>query len=109
MFESSTFITMNILKQYIRTTNQPARSLRKGRSRDLLYRRDQKLAVRFYFHISICSKSYNETLALLHDEFDLSEKVIITRLRTNQNTLDELFAIAPKAADLRKRYSYFRF
>lgn len=100
---------MSVLKGYIRTASRLSMAPNKGRSRDLLLRRDQKLAVRFYYHISICNKSYFETLECLHEEFDLSEKVIIGRLRANHKILDELFGSTPKAADLRKRYSYFCF
>ena len=100
---------MNILKQYIRTTNQPARSLRKGRSRDLLFRRDQKIAVRFYYHAHIAGKNYRDILEHLQDEFDLSEKAIITRLRINPDALDALFKDRPRASELRKRYPYWCF
>lgn len=101
---------MNKLKQY--TTSQTAiesRASQKGRSQDLLRRRDQKLATRFYYFTSICGLEYRQTIDHLYEEFDISEKAIVTRLRTSQQFLNELFNQQPPLHLLRKKYPYLVF
>ncbi len=100
---------MNVLKEYTRSAQQVRRCTRKGRSAHLLRRRDEKLATRFYFHAHILGKTYTDIMENLQDEFDLSEKAIITSLRANQEVLDELFKNTPRASELRKRYPYWCF
>ena len=100
---------MNVLKEYTRSAAQVRRCSRRGRSQHLLRRRDEKIAVRFYYHAHLHGKTYADIIENLQDEFDLSEKAITTSLRANQSILDELFKNTPRASELRKRYSYFRF
>ncbi len=109
MSKNSNFMDMSELKTYTRVGCPPAHYTRKGRSHELLRRRDEKLAVRFYYHAHILGGSYSDILQRLQEEFDLSEKTVMASLRANQKVLNQLFATRPKASELRKRYPYWCF
>lgn len=80
---------------------------RKGRSVELLARRDEKLALRFYYYAHIKGENYEGTINVLVSEFDICERVVIDRLKANQLILDELFRKKPPAAQLKRRLPHF--
>lgn len=79
---------------------------RKGRSSELITRRDNKLAARFYFYCEIKKISYADTITRLSQEFDIAEKVVLDRLRINQEELDRVFNERPNPAKLRKEIPF---
>ncbi|MEJ5316770.1 hypothetical protein [Tenuifilum osseticum] len=94
------------LQKYF-SSKQNTRTGQKGRNPDLLQRRDQKLAYRFYYHAQLRGLSYSDTLKVLSEEFDLCERVVVDRLRANQQLVDELFASRPTATRLRRAYPFY--
>lgn len=96
---------MKGLQQYF-VDNKRVNGGRKGRSLELLSRRDLKLAYRFYYYCQIRKEPYESTISLLELEFDIRERVIIDRLRCNQETLDKLFQERPNTSILRKEIPY---
>lgn len=80
---------------------------RKGRSEELLARRDEKLATRFYFYAHLKGLNYETTISSLVEEFDVCERVVIDRLKANQEILDELFAEKPNTTKLRRKIPHF--
>lgn len=76
--------------------------LRKGRSSELIQKRDNELAARFYFYCEIKRISYADTIARLGTEFYISEKVVLDRLRINQEEVDKLFNDKPVVSRLKK-------
>ncbi len=94
------------LQDYFQTKQQPARR-KKGRNEELLQRRDNKLAMRFYYYAHIQQMSYRDTIKALMLEFDICERVVLDRLRANQDYLDSLFSEQPAISKLQKAVPYF--
>lgn len=86
---------------------EPTRPKRRGRSRELLAQRDEKLAARFFYYSQIKKLNYEDTINALVNEFDICERVVIDRLRANQGILDELFAEKPPVAKLKRKIPHF--
>lgn len=86
---------------------QPQRNKRKGRSQELLAQRDEKLAVRFYYYAQIKGENYESTISALVGEFDICDRVVIDRLKANQEILDELFNTKPPTAQLKRKIPHF--
>lgn len=81
--------------------------IRRGRSVELLSRRDEKLAARFYYYSNLRKFNFESTINNLHLEFDLAERVIIDRLKSNQEHLDKFFKDKPSAIELKRKFPYF--
>lgn len=92
---------MNQLKAYCERPPK-AKEIKKGRNIDLLKNRDRKLAARFYYWAGIKNLRYSETIDKLVEEFDITEKVVIERLRLNQEYIDRLFADKPSSNNLKR-------
>ena len=86
---------------------QPGKRGRKGRSQELLAQRDEKLAIRFYYYAHIKGENYEGTINSLVIEFDICERVVIDRLKANQEILDELFSNKPPTAQLKRKIPHF--
>lgn len=82
-------------------------SIRRGRNTELIQRRDDKLAARFYYYSQIKRFKYLVIFFYLSQEFDLRERVIMDRLKANQPKLDILFEEKPSINELKKRFPYF--
>lgn len=96
---------MNELHNYFQ--QKPKAPMRKGRSKELLASRDEKLAARFFYYSYIKKISYKDTINSLVVEFDICERVVIERLKANQAILDELFAEKPQLAKLKRKIPHF--
>lgn len=96
---------MNELHGYF--TPEPTQPKRKGRSKELLAQRDEKLASRFFYYAHIKKLNYEDTINALVDEFDICERVVIDRLKANQTILDELFAEKPPVIKLKRKIPHF--
>ena len=81
-------------------------AIRRGRSTELLSRRNDKIAARFYYYSNIKRYSYRITLEFLSIEFDLRERVVEDSLKSNRETLDKLFSEKPSVAELKRRIPY---
>ena len=92
------------LKEYFkREEKQP----RKGRSEELIKQRDELLSLRFYLYAHIKNESYETTIGKLSKEFFITERVVIDRLRENQEFLDEIFSTKPVVVELKKKAPFF--
>lgn len=92
------------LKEYF---PQQERQARKGRSEVLIEQRDEVLSLRFYLYAHIKGENYENTISNLSREFFIAERVVMDRLRMNQQLLDELFATKPIVAELKKKAPFF--
>jgi hypothetical protein len=80
---------------------------KRGKSKDNLQARDIKLAHRFYYHAEIKSEVFHIAIPKLAEEFNISERVVLERLRTQQSLLDQLFKDSPTQHQLKNKYPYF--
>jgi hypothetical protein len=78
----------------------------KGRSKDLINKRDQKLLYRYYFYAQILRKQYGDILTILSDQFDLSNVRIIVCLSDKHQELKQIFAAKPSVKELSELYPY---
>jgi hypothetical protein len=78
----------------------------KGRSKDLINKRDQKLLYRHYFYAQILRKQYADVINRLREEFDLSDVRIIVCLSDKHQELKAIFAAKPSVRDLKELYPY---
>ena len=69
--------------------------------------RDDALASRFYFHVVLCRKPYEDCLYELNKEFFLSPNVISQKLLQRSEYVKELAAIETSVTELRKQYANF--
>ena len=81
-------------------------AVRRGRCAELLNRRNDKIAARFYFYSTIKRYSYRITLEFLTIEFDLRERVIEDSLKSNRETLDQIFNEKPSVSELKRKIPY---
>ncbi len=89
--------------------DQPAAAQRKkGRNPELVLQRDRKLAARFYWYAKLRRMNYRDTVSALVQEFDISDRVVLDRLRANQDYLDWLFESHPGKQWLQRNFPYFR-
>lgn len=96
---------MNLQEYFVKQKSQPRR--KKGRNEELLQRRDRKLALRFYYYAHLKQLSYRDTISALMVEFDICERVVLDRLRANQDYLDSVFAEKPPISKLQRTIPYF--
>lgn len=61
--------------------------VRKGRSDDLIMKRNECLIARYYYYGTIRGKTYEDTLNLLVREFFLSQSTILRQINTNGETV----------------------
>lgn len=96
---------MNELKNYFEQEVKQPKG--KGRSKSLLARRDEKLAIRFFYYSNIKKYSYETTINALVEEFDICERVVIERLKANQTILDDIFKEKPPVSKLKRKIPFF--
>ncbi len=83
-------------------------SVRRGRSIELLSRRDNKLAARFYYYSAIKKATFQTTIDNLVFEFDIRERVVIDRLKDNQEKIDDHFRKKTTLAELARMFPHFK-
>ncbi|MCG8477048.1 MAG: hypothetical protein MI784_16395 [Cytophagales bacterium] len=80
----------------------PNEKMKKGRSADLISRRNSALVKRFYFWTEIKRRRFDDTLQILSlDEFFISEQTIENILRKNLSLLDSLMDRKPTQRQLK--------
>ena len=80
---------------------------RKGQRNVLIDRRDEALAYRYYFHIEILRKRYDDALKDLENEFFITENVIVQRLTPYADYLRSMKVKNTKPIVMRKKYPWF--
>ncbi len=81
----------------------------KGRSAELLRRRNALIASRYYYYIRIKRKNYDDTLAELENEFFLSQHTVTAILLRDEYTvmIRELIAESISSDTLKISYPHF--
>jgi hypothetical protein len=79
---------------------------RKGRSPLLLKKQNEKLVHRYYFYIKIVRKQYQDTLAILEDEFTLSQRTIVNIISQEHVMLRALNGDKPESKYFKSKYPY---
>lgn len=79
---------------------------RKGRSEELVLKRNEALICRYYYYIKIHGMQYLATLAVLQQEFYLAERTIIDMLTKNSGILRRLHDTKPTLKYFRDRYPW---
>lgn len=79
---------------------------KKGRSTELILRRNEKLADRFYFYSVIGKLQYETALSILSSEFDLAMFTISEIIPDNADYLRRLKMQEFTARDLQKKWPY---
>lgn len=92
------------LQKYCTNTE---RGTRKGRSESRILRRDEKIISRFYFYAEIQRFNYGTVISKLSEEFDVDERIIISRLKERSKILDQIYAEKPTNSTLRKKFPYY--
>lgn len=78
-----------------------------GRSKTLIARRNERLCYRYYYYIKLLEKHYPATIALLSEQFDLSEDRIITSLSLSSTVLKRIMQTErPTRTQLAEKYPY---
>lgn len=80
---------------------------RKGRSEVRILRRDEKIISRFYYYAEIQKFNYGTVISKLSEEFDVHERVIISRLKECSKILDQIYSEKPSTSTLRKKFPYY--
>jgi hypothetical protein len=79
----------------------------KGQRNVHLDRRDDALALRFYYYHHFERVRYDDILLKLEIEFFITPNVIAQRLNTRTDYMKELSRTQPKVTDLRKLLPFF--
>jgi len=79
----------------------------KGHRNVHMSRRDDALAVRFYYYYQIVRKQYEDTLLALEVEFFITPDVIVQRLSARTEYMKELTRSEPKITDLKKMLPFY--
>lgn len=78
----------------------------KGRSSNLIARRNKRLAARFYFYNIVIGLKFSRCLDLLEQEFDLSEARICDLLPEVADEVNELDRICASPTQLKEMYPF---
>ena len=90
------------------TLEQSTRVLkRKGRSDELIERRNAQLIARYYYHLEILRERYDDIIKHLEEEFNISQARIIVLLQHYYNDLNEFYSTKPTPKDLQKKWPWF--
>jgi hypothetical protein len=89
--------------------NKPGRLLsKKGRSRQLINRRDEFLMVRYFYHTEVKRLRFDDVLKIMSEyEFFIEEQTIMNRLQYLSGEFKKLFAGKPSIAGLREMSGSF--
>jgi hypothetical protein len=78
----------------------------KGRSKELISKRDTRLLYRYYYYAQIHRKQYGDIITLLSDQFDLSEMRVIVCLSDKHLDLKRIFTEKPSLKFLKDAYPW---
>lgn len=84
-----------------------SKSDRKGRSRELLNNRNEKLFHRFYYYSKILQYSYVQVLNALVIEFDISESTLVQLIAKSATELTVIRDKKLTRQQLKRRYPYY--
>jgi hypothetical protein len=80
---------------------------RKGRSSDLITKRDAKLIARYYYHAIFLRKRYDDVLSSLEEEFDISIGTIPQVIEKNATGIQQIKNEKPGKKDLMAKWPFF--
>lgn len=86
---------------------EPDRTGEKGQRNAFLEERDEMMAYRLYYHISLCRKSSEATFNDLSREFCLAVSTIITSIGRAEHVVKELSKTKPEPKELSKKYPWY--
>lgn len=79
----------------------------RGRSIELIKRRNTKLLYRYYYYSKLMRVRYDDVLEKLAVEFDLTEYTISWLVGKHTEQLKEIAASAPTNRDIKKLFPFF--
>lgn len=81
---------------------------KKGRSGKLISRRDDLLAIRYYYHTEVKRLRFDDVLRVLsEDEFFIETQTILNRLACLGNSIKEIFKNKPSLSKLKEMSGNF--
>lgn len=80
---------------------------RKGNRNVNIEQRDKALASRYFYHVHVLRKRYDDALADLEREFFITPASIVQRLQEMQEYLKELVSMKVSVTDLKKLYPFY--
>lgn len=83
-------------------------SIKRGRSSDLIQKRNECLVLRYYFHSKIRRLKYEDVLSVLSEEFFLSEYTIVKIVSLIPDIAREAFRAEITVTELQKRYQFLK-
>ncbi|PKP09855.1 MAG: hypothetical protein CVU09_09505 [Bacteroidetes bacterium HGW-Bacteroidetes-4] len=98
---------MRGLKNLYDTYLETAPPKGKGRSAVEITRRNNLLSARFYYHMHIKRKRFDDILSSLNEEFFISESRIVDLLNENKPLLDNFMNTKPEPRELKKEFAWF--
>lgn len=78
----------------------------RGRSKELIERRNNKILVRYYYHNSICNKKWNEAIECLINEFDLDDRTISNIIKSGADHIHDMRQKKPSVDSLKKLFAW---
>lgn len=89
-------------------TRQEEKTVRKGRSADMIALRDECLLYRYYYYIKLQGKRYDVAIQELSKEFWVKESNIIYRMQCNTGRLEQIMKQEqPAIKQLRLQYPWW--
>lgn len=79
-----------------------------GRSKELLSKRNHKIAIRYYYHNALKKASVTSTIQALVYEFDLDSYTIERILRQEADTIIEMKKNKTSVSTFRKEYHWYQ-
>ncbi len=81
-----------------------------GRSQELIRQRDEKLALRLYFHTEVKRRRFDDVLNILSEEFFISPTTIYIRLRDEflSMKIEEIYERRPSLKEIKEKSKPFR-
>lgn len=79
---------------------------RKGRSEELINRRNELLICRYYYYVKMKGRQYEPALSALETELFISQRTIIDTVQRNAELLKQLFTTRPEISYFRTKYPW---
>jgi len=90
------------------TVTKGADRKRRGRSVEMMEQRNRKLAYRYYYYTKFLKYGYDQTLAVLRHEFDLTECTLGQWIEDNRDLLVAVRSENPSIGKMKQKYPYLR-
>ena len=84
----------------------PAQKSRKGRSEELLERRNEVILYRYYYYVKIKRMRYEDIITVLGKEFFLAERTTVDLLMKSSDELSNIYKKQANENELQKLFPF---